>query len=184
MIELDWGEYKVPTPEEASFGPFGVRGLEIGGGPHARRLRCRQFDAIDWSERTGLTYDIGDARCLPYEDGSFEYIYVANLLEHFPHQETTNVLTEWARVLTPEGVLELVVPDSIALLRLYFWSEITWDECAELLRGSEDYDGNRHYAAFTLSEFPQVIERVETLRLVSCEPSFGGRGVYALCERR
>ena len=183
MIDLSWIT-PWPSPEAPSYGPFGVRGLEIGGGPHARRLRCRQFDSIDWSERTGLSYDLGDARGLPYEDGSFEYVFASNLLEHFPPDETTAVLTEWARVLVPEGVMELVVPDTLEILRRYFRGEDPWPECQERLLGSEDYDGNRHYNAFTLSEFPEVVARVPALRLHRCEPCHGNCGVYTLLERR
>lgn len=156
-----------------------MRGLEIGGGPHPQRHDFEQFDAIDWSKRTGLSYILGDARELPWPDGSFETVFASNLLEHFPPDETTAVLTEWGRVLRVGGVLELVVPDFMGILRDHFAGINTWTECEERLRGSRDYDGNEHLAAFTLLEFPSVIAQVKSLELLECESSHAGGGITA-----
>jgi len=183
VIELYWG-IDWPSPEAPSIGPIGVRGLEIGGGPYARRLNCRQFDAIDWSKETGLSYDIGDARELPYEDESFEYVFVSNLLEHFSQDETILVLAEWTRVLVHGGVLELVVPDALEILRTHFRGVDSWPHCEERLRGTRDYPGNEHHNAFTLAEFPAVVASVPDLLLHRCESCHAGCGVYALLERR
>ena len=49
-----------------------------------------------------------DATHLPYPDASFDRVVAAHVLEHIyrPHE----VLTEWARVLRPGGILSLVLP--------------------------------------------------------------------------
>lgn len=183
VAKLEWyGPF--PSPEAPSYGPFGAAGLEIGGGPHALRVRCRQFDAIDWSERTGLEYDTGDARRLPYSDASFKYVFASNLLEHFPAEETVAVLSEWTRVLVLDGVLDLVVPDAMGILRDYHENDCSWPDTEERLLGSRDYDGNRHYTAFTLSSFPEVIQRVPALELVWIKPSHRGGGIHCVATKR
>jgi len=171
---------QIPSPEGPSYGPANVIGLEIGGGTHPRRLRFLQFDAIDWSEVSGLRYELGDARALPYEDGEFDHVFSSNLLEHFPPEETTLVLSEWARVLRVGGLLELVVPDFMGILRDHFSGKDPWPHCEERIRGTRDYPGNEHRNAFTLCTFPEEVERIEGMRVIWCKPSHGGGGVYCL----
>jgi predicted SAM-dependent methyltransferase len=173
----------LPSPEAPSFGPAGSEGLEIGGGTHPRRLAFTQFDAIDWSEQTKLTYDLGDARALPYDHERFDHVFASNILEHFPASETTAVLTEWARVLVPDGVLELVVPDSMGVLRAYFDGTDKWAHTAERLLGSRDYPGNEHFAPFTMAEFPDVIAAVPTLKFAWAVPCAAGCGIHALAAK-
>lgn len=157
-----------------------VRGLEIGGGPSPQHPEFEQFDAIDWHERTGLSYTLGDARKLPYEANAFDTVVANNLLEHFPPTETTKVLKEWVRVLRVHGQLRLVVPDSMGILRDHFSGTNTWEECEERLRGSRDYPGNEHFAAFTLYEFQAVIDRVPGLTLIFMESSHRGGGITSI----
>ncbi len=158
-------------------------GLEIGGGPHPQRLDFEQFDAIDWQERTGLRYTLGDARQLPYPDGRFDTVFASNILEHFPASETVTVLREWWRVLRPGGTLELVVPDSLGILRDHFAGVNTWPECEERLRGSRDYPGNEHHACFTISEWPTIMAQaglLEEARYTLTEPSNAGGGIRSV----
>ena len=49
-----------------------------------------------------------DATSLTYADASFDRVIAAHVLEHIVHPE--KVVTEWARVLKPGGVLSIVLP--------------------------------------------------------------------------
>jgi 2-polyprenyl-6-hydroxyphenyl methylase/3-demethylubiquinone-9 3-methyltransferase len=49
-----------------------------------------------------VTYDIGDARALPYHDGSFDVVCAMDFLEHV--EEPERVVAEMARVLAPSGL--------------------------------------------------------------------------------
>ncbi len=49
---------------------------------------------------------------LPYGDSSAEAIYSAHMLEHLYFDEANNALVEFRRLLSPEGVLRLALPDS------------------------------------------------------------------------
>lgn len=46
-----------------------------------------------------------------FESGSICELYASNILEHFPHTETLDVLKEWSRVLKTGGKLHISVPD-------------------------------------------------------------------------
>jgi len=100
-----------------------------------------------------------DARKLPHvdrhdpldaldiEDNSASYIYACHVLEHFPRARVTHVLREWHRVLEPNGILRVAVPDFGELVKLY---RQTGD--IELIHGPlygrQDYSKNIHYTAF------------------------------------
>jgi 2-polyprenyl-6-hydroxyphenyl methylase / 3-demethylubiquinone-9 3-methyltransferase len=49
-----------------------------------------------------VSYDVGDARALPYDDGSFDVVCAMDFLEHV--EEPARVVAEAARVLAPSGI--------------------------------------------------------------------------------
>jgi SAM-dependent methyltransferase len=61
------------------------------------------------SEGWGTIHWRGDARSLPFKDGTLDFVYSSHLLEDF--HDWWPVLEEWARVLKPEGHLVILVPD-------------------------------------------------------------------------
>ncbi len=68
---------------------------------------------------------LGDVRKVPLPSGSVELIYASHVLEHFGRHEYRDVLAEWFRVLSPEGVLRLSVPDFAACAALYHEGGLT-----------------------------------------------------------
>lgn len=54
------------------------------------------------------TFVNGDARSLPFSDGSFDFVFSVGLIEHF--EEPVDLLLEQCRVLKPEGYLLVQVP--------------------------------------------------------------------------
>jgi ubiquinone/menaquinone biosynthesis C-methylase UbiE len=69
---------------------------------------------------------LGDARELPFEDATFDAIYVAETLELFSACEMETVLEECRRVLRPEGRLVVASMDragweETAFVRTYEW---------------------------------------------------------------
>ncbi len=48
---------------------------------------------------------------LPHRDGSVDVIYSSHMIEHLDRREARRFLAECRRVLKPEGVLRIVVPD-------------------------------------------------------------------------
>ncbi len=54
-----------------------------------------------------------------FENGSAGIIYASHALSYFDRVEAKRVLAEWRRVLAPEGILRLAVPDFEALIEVY-----------------------------------------------------------------
>lgn len=54
-----------------------------------------------------------------YHDSSVDEIRASHVLEHFSHQQTAAVLAEWIRVLKPNGVLKVAVPDFAKIAAWY-----------------------------------------------------------------
>ena len=50
---------------------------------------------------------------LPFADGSVDRIYSSHFLEHLPYEKGARTLQECHRVLSPSGVMRLVVPDLV-----------------------------------------------------------------------
>ena len=56
---------------------------------------------------------------IPFPDASFDVVYHSHLLEHIPKTEAESFLKECRRVLRPQGVLRIVVPDLEQIARTY-----------------------------------------------------------------
>lgn len=56
---------------------------------------------------------------IPFPDDSFDVVYHSHLLEHFTRSAAKDFLKECYRVLRPQGVLRVVVPDLEQIARTY-----------------------------------------------------------------
>lgn len=56
---------------------------------------------------------------LPFSSGSVRYIYSSHTFEHFTNPESLAIARECFRVLAPEGVLRIVVPDLERMVNEY-----------------------------------------------------------------
>lgn len=48
---------------------------------------------------------------IPFPDNSFDVVYHSQVLEHIPNEKAQNFIKECFRVLKPEGIIRVVVPD-------------------------------------------------------------------------
>jgi predicted SAM-dependent methyltransferase len=111
----------------------------------------------------------------PFADESAEVILMLDFLEHFPYRDTASILLECYRVLQPNGVVVIQVPDAYqttrAMIQDGVWScnrcgEVLYspmtscpkckqslDEVSEVAMrrfyGGQDYAGNFHHTCFT-----------------------------------
>ncbi|MCB2409191.1 class I SAM-dependent methyltransferase [Hymenobacter lucidus] len=131
--------------------PLDARILEIGcsGGPLLLALRAagyQNLSGIDVSEAgirvaqsRGLTnVAVMDGTQLTFPDNSFDLVIASDVLEHIDDQH--QALSEWKRVLRPQGQLMLFVPAFNAL-----WS-------------SHD-DVNYHFRRYSVPELKQVVQQ-------------------------
>jgi SAM-dependent methyltransferase len=56
---------------------------------------------------------------LPLRDATVDFLYASHLLEHLERREAVDLLAECKRVLKPQGLLRLVVPDLAYFLDMY-----------------------------------------------------------------
>jgi len=99
--------------------------LDVGGGRGEISILCASKGAkvttIDYSPaavaltkskikhyplfKNRISAQIMDAKTLKYKDGSFDKIFLLEVIEHLNTKETSQVLNEILRVLKPEGIL-------------------------------------------------------------------------------
>lgn len=100
--------------------------LHIGG-----KEKHEDWKILDIEPRPEVDFVANAADLSQFSSNSCDAIYASHVLEHFYHginQEVINVLKEWHRVLKPEGLLYLSVPDLNKLCWLYTRPDISFQE--------------------------------------------------------
>lgn len=69
---------------------------------------------------------------IPFHDNEFDVVYHSHLLEHFSREQAAEFIKECYRVLKPNGILRVVVPDLEKIARIYL------EKLEE--RNEDDYD--------------------------------------------
>lgn len=104
------------------------------------------FLNLDAQTFPGVT-QIEDARHLPFETGTVDYVYACHILEHFGRWETEAVLGEWVRVLKPGGLIRVSVPDFDAVVR-HYRTHGRIDDVMGLLCGGQRNSYDHHGCVF------------------------------------
>jgi hypothetical protein len=105
--------------------PAGARVLDLGAGPGSFPCRRRDLFVVRLDREKphslgGGSYVLADAARMPFAPASFDLIVSNHSLEHFTELDAT--LGETGRVLKPEGVLYVAVPDATTVTdRIYRW---------------------------------------------------------------
>jgi predicted SAM-dependent methyltransferase len=75
---------------------------------------------IDLDREPHIDYPNTDIRDLSmFSDESVDVIYNCGTFEYFDPSETSDVLREWLRVLNPEGILRISVPNFESIVSVY-----------------------------------------------------------------
>jgi predicted SAM-dependent methyltransferase len=131
--------------------------LNLGGaGEGFRNGRIPGFKTVDLRE--GKDTDIvANVENLSFcENDSVQEIYASNILEHFPHIRTVDILKEWHRVLVPRGTLYVSVPDFNASVRVFEKvGLVPWVQY--LIWGDQKHALNYHYINFTFATLAEAI---------------------------
>ena len=93
-------------------------------------------------------------------DGTVDLIYNCHVLEHFKRREVHKVLTEWLRVLKPDGILRISVPDFASLCEVYQRHGHKLELVIGALFGRQDYLYNIHYNVFDFPTLSKALEAV------------------------
>ena len=138
--------------------------LEVGcgAGGMARAIKAYRPDlevyGCDLSERSiraaqadpdGVTFDLGDAYELPYENDSFQAVVMFDVLEHLEEPHTS--VAEICRVLEDGGLFHLFIPCEGALYTLHgLLARAGW-------RAKEKYGG--HIQRLTSADVVAILEQ-------------------------
>lgn len=114
------------------------------------------IDAVDYPHVDHVA-TIDNLSFIP--DNSVQVIYNCHVLEHFKRKEVDRVLREWFRILKPEGVLRISVPDFAKLSELYQrYGKL--DMVIGALFGRGDYLYNIHYNVFDFNSLSEALKKV------------------------
>jgi predicted SAM-dependent methyltransferase len=97
---------------------------------------------------------------LPFiQDNTVDVIYNCHILEHFHRCDVERVLREWKRVLKPNGILRISVPDMMGLCEHYV-KHRNLEDVVYSIFGGADYMYNFHYNAFDYQSLSDLLRRV------------------------
>jgi len=77
------------------------------------------FVHIDLSSYEHIDYIQSIGSLKNFKDSSVDLIYCCHAFEYFDRNVADYVLKEWKRVLKPEGILRLAVPDFESIVKVY-----------------------------------------------------------------
>lgn len=102
---------------------------------------------------------IGDARRVPLPDQSCAEVFSSECLEHFPWQQTAEVVAEWARLVEPGGILKIQVPDFVAAAQQLLSGDSLETDLAmqQIIFGGQVNEFDFHYAGLTHRTLPQFV---------------------------
>jgi SAM-dependent methyltransferase len=94
--------------------------------------------------------DISDLKEFPNDH--YHEIIAQDVLEHMTRDVAKRAFNEWARLLSPGGIMKIRVPSLLGLLGLFKthpWCTESHEMIVHLLYGTQAYNGDYHMAGFT-----------------------------------
>lgn len=77
---------------------------------------------------------------IPFEDNSFDVVYHSHVLEHFPKNQAEIFISECYRVLKPNGIIRIAVPDLEQIARLYIQQlEMVKNDSTQINKANYDW---------------------------------------------
>jgi predicted SAM-dependent methyltransferase len=91
--------------------------LNLASGP--RGLDDQHWVNIDGFADRNVHFLVDISRTLPFPNSTFDGVFCEHVLEHFSLEDGKRLAQEILRILRPNGVLRLVVPDAAHVVRTY-----------------------------------------------------------------
>jgi predicted SAM-dependent methyltransferase len=128
-------------------------------------LGCGEIDSpefinvdVRFSPHVHYVCDVIDLSIFP--DNHANLVYACHVLEHIHRDKLRKTLWEWKRILKPDGILRLSVPDFDRLIDIYAACGHNIDSIAGPLMGGQDYAENIHYSVFNLKYLSGLLTEV------------------------
>jgi predicted SAM-dependent methyltransferase len=127
---------------------------------------------MEWDRRI-LIHDL--RRRFPFQDGNVDIVYSSHTLEHFTRDDGRRFLEECHRVLRPNGIVRIVVPDLKDFVKQYTSGRMRADEFCEKLMCLPPLSGKGMLSRFFINMFAfphQCMYDTETLLTILSEIGF------------
>ena len=96
------------------------RFLEIGPGIK----RIENFEGLNIVKNNATDYIADVAKGIPFANETFDLIYSSHFLEHIEWYNVHFVLKEMYRVLKPNGIIEIYVPNGLKIAKAFVEAEL------------------------------------------------------------
>ena len=93
-----------------------------------------------------------------YEDNSVDLIYASHVLDHFQRDEIDMVLTEWNRVLKPNGLLRVAVCDFEKVALMYSLG-CSLERLMSSVIGGQKQEYDQHGCVFDFKTLKKYLEQ-------------------------
>ena len=148
---------KVIVPSRVNVIPTeGPLRLNLGGVGDGKSGKIPGFLMVDLQDilDVDVVADCSDLHM--FKDDSVSEVYASNILEHFKHLDSVNVLKEWCRILKPGSTCWISVPDMDANFRLYKqYGLVPW--VVNIIWGDQYHPYAFHYVNFTFASLAKCV---------------------------
>lgn len=114
---------------------------------------------IDISDFDHIDYKMDIKNLNNINSECVDEIYACHVLEHFPRNEISAILTEWYRTLKPNGILRIAVPDFENICKLYC-AGVEIDKFYGLISGGQRNQYDFHYHIFDQKSITNILKKV------------------------
>lgn len=162
-VDVRTGKHYELPPDSKPMRHFAIEAgrkkiVDIGCGTNPLRTPEGRVITVDWREDVNPDYRC-DFRRLPLASEEFDVVHSAHTLEHVARKEVEATLTEWVRILKPDGELRLSLPNlEWAAKRIikgeYGLLEGSNVNALDVFYGQQLYDLDYHKTGFT----PKLLE--------------------------
>jgi SAM-dependent methyltransferase len=119
----------------------------------------------------------------PYADDTFECAFSSHVLEHLRPSQAEICLREVYRVLKPNGILRIAVPDLDQIIKRY--DPIVPDDFVEMIfEGRQSGEKNRHHWMYNEISLQRVFELAGFREITRCKFKQGGCPDVAIIDNR
>ncbi len=108
-IGCNWGRWCIAASRQG-YRPIGID-PSLGAVLAARRI-CADL-------KIDAEFVVGDARFLPFPEGTFDAVYSYSVIQHFSKEDARGAFAEAVRVAKPDGAVLIQMPNKFGLRCLY-----------------------------------------------------------------
>jgi predicted SAM-dependent methyltransferase len=103
-----------------------------------------------------------DITKLDFKDNTVDLIYSSHVLEYFDRVEVIDVLNEWKRVLKPNGILRIAVPDFESMVKLYLSGKYNLENFLGPIFGKMEMSDEviYHRTTYDYNSLKKILEKV------------------------